>query len=112
MSFRFVSAGNTWYLDDVKVTGWWRRAPSFVPGYSNLTVSGTSQSVNGLMAGATYHFRVRTLSAAGISSNSSVASVTTTLAKSNQTIAFPAIGAQLTTNVVTLSATASSGLAV
>ena len=43
--------------------------------------------------------------------NSATANVTT-LAKSGQTIDFPAIGAQIATNVLTLSATASSGLTV
>jgi putative hemolysin len=51
--------------------------PSYVPGYSNKTVSGTSQSVTGLTAGATYYFRARAVNAGGSSPNTSVASVTT-----------------------------------
>ena len=75
--FRFVSAYNTWYLDDVKVTGGSAGAPSYVAGYSNRTVAGTSQSVTGLTAGATYYFRARAVSGGGTSTNSATASVTT-----------------------------------
>ena len=54
---------------------------------------------------------MRAENAAGVSGDSATASATT-LAKSSQTIDFPAIGAQIATNVLTLSATASSGLGV
>ena len=86
-------------------------APAFVAGWSNVAVAGTSQAVTGLSELTTYYFRVRAENAAGTSGNSPAASATT-LAKSSQTIDFPAIGAQLATNVLTLSATASSGLGV
>ena len=77
--FRFVSAFSTWYLDDVKVTGGSAGSPSYVAGYSNLTVAGTSQSVTGLTSGATYYFRARAVNGSGTSSNSPTASVTTTV---------------------------------
>ncbi len=51
--------------------------PSYIAGYSNRTVAGTSQSVTGLTAGATYYFRARAVNAGGSSPNTSVASVTT-----------------------------------
>ena len=51
--------------------------PSYVSGYSNRTVAGTSQSVTGLVAGATYYFRARAVNGAGTSSNSTTASVVT-----------------------------------
>ena len=94
------------------VQGWGPAyAPSFVAGYENLAVAGTSQAVTGLDELATYYFRVRAENAAGTSANSPAASVTTP-SKANQTISFPAIGAQVATNVLALSATASSGLPV
>ena len=94
------------------VNGWGPAyAPSFVAGGSNVAVAGTSQAVAGLDAATTYYFRVRAENAAGTSGNSPTASATT-LAKANQTISFAPLGAQLATNVVALSATASSGLPV
>ena len=84
-------------------------APSYVSGYSNRTVSGTSQSVTGLTSGATYSFRARAVSPGGTGTYSSVADVTT---KAAQTLSFPAIADQLTTAAVGLAATASSGLPV
>lgn len=53
--------------------------PAFVSGFENRTVSGTSVSVTGLTAGATYYFRVRAVSPGGTGANSAVASVTTRL---------------------------------
>jgi endonuclease/exonuclease/phosphatase family metal-dependent hydrolase len=84
--------------------------PAFVPGYEDRTVSGTSVPVTGLTAGATYYFRVRAVSPGGTGGNSAVAGVITKTA--TQTITFPAMADQITTNTVTLSATASSGLPV
>ena len=108
--FRFVSAFNTWYLDDARVMGGSTYDPYFVSGYSNRTVTGSSESVTGLTAGATYYFRARAVLPIGTSSYSPVGSATT---KQAQTIvSFPAMGDQLTTNGVRLSATASSGLPV
>jgi hypothetical protein len=52
-------------------------APSYVPGYSNLAVSGTSQSVSGLDQGVTYYFRVRATNVNCTTANSSTSSVTT-----------------------------------
>lgn len=52
--------------------------PSFVAGYSNRAVAGTSQAVTGLVQGVTYYYRVRAEGAAScVSPNSSTAAVTT-----------------------------------
>ncbi len=75
--FRFASAFSTWYLDDVKVTGCQTGTPSYVAGYSNQPVVGTTHAVTGLTAGATYHFRVRAVNPAGPGDFSPVATVTT-----------------------------------
>ena len=96
------------------VNGWGPGyASSFVAGWSNVAVAGTSQAVTGLDELTTYYFRVRAENAAGTSGNSPTANATTLEAQpEDQTIDFPAIGAQFATNVLTLSATASSGLPV
>ena len=89
--------------------------PAFVAGYSNRTVTGTSESVTGLAANATYYFRVRAANASGISGNSATAQVTTASGIADQTISafLPASGAGfVATDAVGLSAAASSGLAV
>ena len=88
-------------------------APSFVAGWSNAAVAGTSQAVTGLTELTTYYFRVRAENAAGASADSATASVATLeLQPQDQTIAFAPLGDWLATDVVGLSATASSGLPV
>lgn len=50
---------------------------AFVPGYENLTVTGTSQPVTGLNDNTPYYYRVRAVAGSTISSNSNIISVTT-----------------------------------
>ncbi len=50
---------------------------SFVTGYNNKTVAGTSDSVTGLSANTVYYYRVRAVNASGTSASSSNGSTTT-----------------------------------
>ena len=76
IGFHFTKNGYNCAVDDVIVQGG-AGTPSYVAGYSNRTVAGTSQAVTGLTAGATYYFRARATNAAGAGAYSSVASATT-----------------------------------
>ena len=77
LRFTYTKSGGNLAFDDVLVLAGAAGGPSYVAGYSNRTVAGTSQSVTGLTAGATYYFRARATNAAGSSANSSVTNVTT-----------------------------------
>ncbi len=75
---RFNKSSTTtspWRLDDVVVNS---VAPTYVSGYQNLSVSGTSQEVTSLSPLTTYYYRVRAKDSYGVSSsNSNTISVTT-----------------------------------
>ena len=71
--------------------------------------SGTAYANTGLSAGTTYDYKFYS---ENYSYYSAGVTASATTPKLDQTIDFPAIGNQLTTNAVTLAATASSGLAV
>ncbi|MGD9612978.1 MAG: discoidin domain-containing protein, partial [Kiritimatiellia bacterium] len=71
--------------------------------------SGTAYANTGLSAGTTYDYKFYS---ENYSYYSAGATASATTPKLDQTIDFPAIGNQLTTNVVALSATATSGLDV
>jgi endonuclease I/hydrogenase maturation factor len=64
-------------VDEFEITAYGSGTPSYVPGYSNLTVAGTSQSVTGLTENTEYFFQIRAVNGVETSSNSAVASVTT-----------------------------------
>ncbi len=68
--------GDRYNLDDILLHPY-SQAPSFVPGYSNRAVSGTSASVTGLVSGATYYYRIRATNAYCATENSTTGSVTT-----------------------------------
>ncbi len=68
--------GATGYRLDVSTSG---SFTSFVSGYNNLYVAGTSRSVTGLSPGTAYYYRVRTVAGGGTSSNSGTITVTTGL---------------------------------
>ncbi|MEZ4971881.1 MAG: fibronectin type III domain-containing protein [Cyclobacteriaceae bacterium] len=50
---------------------------SFLPGYNNKTVTGTSGIVYGLTSGSSYYYRVRSLNDGGMSGNSNVTNAVT-----------------------------------
>ncbi|NDI99981.1 hypothetical protein GWA97_12900, partial [Flavobacterium sp. LaA7.5] len=64
-------------LDNVTITTNTINEPSFVAGYENLFVSGTSQEVTGLSVNTTYYYRVRAEHNEETSVNSNVIEVTT-----------------------------------
>ena len=75
---RLYASYRAMYIYDISVmSGGGMSFTGFVPGYSNKTVSGTSQAVTGLTPGTTYGFRVRSVNSYGTSADSSVATVTT-----------------------------------
>lgn len=77
VKFRFVSSFSSWYVDNVSVYADIEGEPSYIAGYSNRTVSGTSQSVTGLTADTTYYFRARAVNGEGAGGNSPTGVVTT-----------------------------------
>jgi Leucine-rich repeat (LRR) protein len=66
-------SGATGYQLDVSTSNTFS---SFVAGYNNLSVTGTSQPVTGLTAGTAYYYRVRSVSACGTSTNSNIITIT------------------------------------
>lgn len=50
---------------------------TFVVGYENITVNGTSKVVSGLMPNTAYYYRLRAVNVSGVSSNSNIIMVST-----------------------------------
>ncbi|NDE18799.1 fibronectin type III domain-containing protein, partial [bacterium] len=71
-----VTGASSYRLDIATDSGF----TSFVSGFSNLTVSGTSQAVTGLSAATAYYARVRTVNSGGTSANSQTGNQATLLA--------------------------------
>lgn len=74
--FTYTKSAGTLALDDVSVN-YDGPSPSFVTGYNNLNVTGTSKLVKNLKAGITYYYRVRAVIPSNHSNNSNVITVTT-----------------------------------
>lgn len=76
-SFRLgwsAASGATSYRLDVSTSNTFS---SYVPGYQNLTVTGTSQAISGLLSNTFYYCRVRAVNSSGTSGNSSILSKVT-----------------------------------
>ena len=67
-------------IDDISVDA--ASSSSFVPGYNNLFVNGTSENVTGLNAATTYYYRVRSAGGCSTGNNSNTINVTTTMGMS------------------------------
>ena len=75
---RLKASGRALYVHDITVmSGGGISYTGYVPGYENLTVSGTSQTVSGLTPGTTYGFVVRSYNSYGTSADSAMQTVTT-----------------------------------
>jgi hypothetical protein len=73
---QFYRTGATINIDDISI-GYSASTPSFVSGYGDLEVSGTSQTVTGLSPNTTYYYRVRAVGGNSTSANSNVITVLT-----------------------------------
>lgn len=78
-----VTAAGLSNIDDIVIIGFNTPGNSFIAGYNNLDVSGTSQTVTGLSASGGYFYRVRAVKSSVTSVNSNVIGVTTTGAVDN-----------------------------
>ncbi|MCP4348159.1 MAG: hypothetical protein GY795_21870, partial [Desulfobacterales bacterium] len=70
----YEAPGAESYRLDVSATG---SFTSFVAGYNDLAVEGTSQEITGLISGITYYYRIRAVNSGGASENSAVIAAVT-----------------------------------
>ncbi len=80
------AGSNRMNVDDIALYPYAPATPSFVPGFENLAVAGTSASVTGLTLNTTYYFRVRAEGEGGCPSANSATASATTLAKIMATV--------------------------
>jgi hypothetical protein len=100
-------AGATGYQLDVSSDNF----ATFVTGYNSKAISGLSETVNGLVVGTPYQYRVRSVNGGFVSPSSNIISSTTL--KQNQMITFTAPADKVVGDpVFALTATSTSGLAV
>ena len=74
--FTYTKVSGNLSFDDVAID-YTNFVPSYVSGYEDLSVGGTSQTVTGLNASTTYYYRVRAASGSCASGNSNTIAVTT-----------------------------------
>lgn len=72
---------------------------SFVSGYEDLSVAGTSQAVTGLAGGTTYYYRVRAVGAGGTSANSNTITAMTLAVGSNSSDVIQSPGFTYSSNI-------------
>jgi predicted phage tail protein len=101
-----ASTGATSYRLDVSTDSGFG---TYVTGYQDLAVSGTSQAVSGLTASTTYYYRVRAVNAAGTSGNSNTITVTTSTAPTPPAAPVATAGTSVTTTGFQANWNASSG---
>ena len=94
-----AAASNRFYIDNVIIT---TSTTQTLPGYSDLTVNGTSQAVTGLSANTNYYYRVRAYSATSTSANSNIS-----LLKTPSIVSAPTVG---TGTSVSVPVTGTSGI--
>ncbi|HVX27818.1 MAG TPA: sulfatase-like hydrolase/transferase [Parafilimonas sp.] len=101
--FTYTKSAGTLAFDDVAMT-YLAATPSFVAGYNNVTVNGTSENVIGLQPGKTYYYRVRAVDASSDTSLNSNTITTLTKIKS-QSLADAIIPASVFPNPANSNAT-------
>jgi hypothetical protein len=87
VNWNAVSGADSYRLDVSTASNF----ATFVSGYQDLTVAGTSQAVTGLAANTTYHARVRAVNTSGAGANSTSGNQTTSQLSAPTTLAASSI---------------------